>query len=128
MAYAILREKFLEFSTGKTGGIQTVLSGSPWVANMILSLCIVMCMDIDGTITASSHLEWASTTSKNGFSMNCPAWSMFRRDHGWSGQFHGCSGDLGSAFWFSWHSWQFCTMASMPASILGHNTMLRARS
>ena len=56
---------------------ETMVSGRPCVANIVFlggGVWIVICDDVEGTITTSSHLEWASTTNKYVFSMNGPAW------------------------------------------------------
>ena len=60
---------------------ETMVSGRPCIANIVFwggggGGWIVISDDVEGTITTSSHLEWASTTNKNVFSMNGPAWSM----------------------------------------------------
>ena len=54
--------------------------------------------DVDGTVVASIHLEWASTTIKMSLPWKGPAWSMCSLDHGRLGHSHGCSEAVGGDF------------------------------
>ena len=46
---------------------ETIVSERPRVANIFRSSWMVLCDEVDGTVTISSHLEWASISSRNVF-------------------------------------------------------------
>ena len=77
---------------------ETTTSGSPWLANNILSLLRVASVDVDGTTEMSIHLEYESTVINSILSMNGPAWSIWIRVHGFSGHSHSCIGAAGGNF------------------------------
>ena len=104
----------------------TVVSGRPCVAKILCSFSMVYDVAVDGTTSTSNHLECASTRIRNCFPRNGPAWSICRRNQGWSGHFQGCKGDWGGAFWCCWHCKQFLTISSILFVSPGHQTMLLA--
>ena len=68
---------------------ETKISGRPRVANICRRVSIVQRDNVDATGTTTSH---SSTSTRNCFPRNGPAWSMWSRAQGRVGHSHGCKG------------------------------------
>ena len=96
--------------------------GTPYRANIYLSLSIVDSLVTLGIISTSSHLEWLSTTTRNILFTNGPSKSMWILCQGVSGQSHGCSDAICGLFRVNWHLAQSRTTEAIDWSNLGHQT------
>ena len=64
---------------------------------MVRNDVIVTSADVESTTHTSNQSEWASTTMRNVFRRNEPAWSMWSLAQGQDGHFHGLTGTYGGA-------------------------------
>ena len=64
---------------------------------MVRNDLIVASADVESTTHTSNQREWASTTMRNIFPRNGPAWSMWSLAQGRDGHSHGWTGACGGA-------------------------------
>ena len=91
-------------------------------------LAIVIAVVVWFNSTTSPHLEYASTTTKNIFSMIRPAKSICILCQGLLGQIHGCRGAFGGVCFTAAQTGQLFTRASKSWSSRFHQTWLLARA
>lgn len=104
----------------------TRVSGKPKWEKSSSSLLVAALVVLDFIGWMHGYLDKASPTTNQFWPLTLTAWSMWTRDHGFSGftQAQGCVGCLGGILWCSLQDMQFRQTSAMSALIPGSSGQL----